>query len=151
MILIDANLLVYAVNRDAFHHEAACDWLQETLGGTVQVGLPWVCILAFLRITTHPGIFPAPLRPDQALGYIDSWLAQPFVEAVAPGERHWPVLKNLLQMTGSAGNLTSDAHVAALAIEQGATVFSADHDFKRFPGVHHVNPLEPADNRGPSH
>ncbi|MDE0102462.1 MAG: type II toxin-antitoxin system VapC family toxin [Bryobacterales bacterium] len=151
MILIDANLLVYAVNRDAFHHNASRTWLEETLGGTVHVGLPWVCILAFLRVTTHPSIFAAPLRPDQALGHVESWLAQPFVEAVAPGKRHWPVLRNLLRVTGSAGNLTTDAHIAALAIEHGATIFSADHDFKRFPGVHHVNPLEPVGRGEPVH
>ena len=149
MILVDANLLIYAVNRDAFHHEASRNWLQGTLGGTLHVGLPWVCLLAFLRITTHPHIFPAPLRPDQALAYIESWLAQPFVNAVTPSEGHWPILRNLLRTAGSAGNLASDAHVAALAIEHGATVFSADHYFKRFPGVHHVNPLEPAEMRSP--
>ena len=149
MILVDANLLVYAVNRDAFHHESSRDWLQQTLGGTVHVGLPWICILAFLRVTTNPSIFPSPLRTDQATGYIESWLAQPFVDAVVPGEQHWPVLHNLLRTTGSAGNLTSDAHVAALAIEQGATIFSADHDFKRFPGIRHVNPLEPGGSRRP--
>ena len=143
MILVDANLLIYAVNRDAIHHEASREWLQETLSGTIQVGLPWICILAFLRVTTHPRIFPVPLQPNQALAYVESWLAQPFVDAVAPGEGHWTVFHNLLRTTGSAGNLTSDAHVAALAIEHGATVCSTDHDFKRFPGVHHVNPLEP--------
>lgn len=142
MILVDTNLLIYAVNRNAPHHRAARRWLERTLSDTKAVGLPWVCLLAFLRLTTHPGIFARPLRSDQAIGFVESWLGQPFVEVVAPGEGHWPILRNLLRSTGAAGNLPSDAHVAALAIELGATVCSADHDFKRFAGVHHVNPLE---------
>jgi len=143
MILIEAILLIYAVNRDAIHHEASREWLQETLSGTIQVGLPWICMLGFLRVTTHPRIFPVSLQPNQALAYFESWLAQPFVDAVALGEGDWTVLHNLLRTTGSAGILATDAHVAALAIEHGATVCSTDHDFKRFPGVHHVSPLEP--------
>jgi toxin-antitoxin system PIN domain toxin len=142
MILVDANLLIYAVNQDAPHHSAAREWLERTLSGRVDVGLPWICILAFLRVTTHRRIFPSPLRPDQAIAFVQSWLNQPFVDAVAPGDAHWPILRNLLRSTGTSGNLTSDAHVAALAIERGATVCSADHDFKRFPGVRHINPLE---------
>lgn len=147
MILVDANPLTYPPSRGAVHHEALRRLLREKTSGTIQVGLPRICILAFLRVTTHPRIFPVPLQPNQALAYVESWLAQPFVDAVAPGEGHWTVLHNPLRTTGSAGNLTSDAHVAALAIEHGATVCSTDHDFKRFLGVHHVNPLEPDDMR----
>ena len=142
MILIDANLLIYAVNSDAPHHKAARRWLERTLSGRVSVGLPWSCILAFLRITTHRRVFRSPLRPDQAIEIVEGWLAQPFVDAIAPGNAHWPILRNLLRTTGTSGNLTSDAHIAALAIEQGATVYSADYDFKRYPGVNHLNPLE---------
>ena len=143
MILVDSNLLVYAVNRDSPHHKPARDWLERTLGSTVRVGLPWISILAFLRVTTLPAVFSSPLRPDRAIEYVESWLAQPFVNAVAPGEHHWTILHNLLRLTGTAGNLTSDAHIAAMAIEHGAAVYSADYDFQRFPGVRHVNPLEP--------
>lgn len=143
MILVDSNLLVYAVNRDSSYHKPARDWLERTLGSTVRVGLPWISILAFLRVTTLPAVFSSPLRPDRAIEYVESWLAQPFVNAVAPGEHHWTILHNLLRLTGTAGNLTSDAHIAAMAIEHGAAVFSADYDFQRFPGVRHVNPLEP--------
>ena len=103
--------------------------------------MAWGVMLAFLRITTHPKIVRSPLHPEQALNYVDTWLAQPYVKLIAPTERHWPILRNLLQLTGMAGNLTSDAHLAALALEYGYTVYSADHDFKRFPGLHHVNPL----------
>lgn len=143
MILVDSNLLIYAVNRDASYHKAARDWLERTLGGTVRVGLPWISILAFLRVTTLPAAVQSPLRPDRAIEYVESWLAQPFVQAVAPGEHHWAILNSLLRLTGTAGNLTSDAHIAAMAIEHGAEVHSADYDFRRFPGVRHVNPLEP--------
>jgi predicted nucleic acid-binding protein len=82
-----------------------------------------------------------PLSAESAIGYVDSWLAQPFVKLIGPGENHWKILRSLLLASGSAGNLTSDAHVAALAIEHGATVASADHDFRRFAGLTHLNPL----------
>jgi hypothetical protein len=141
VILVDANLLIYAVDRDAPHHRAARRWLEATLSGTTPVGFAWVVILAFLRITTRAGLLRRPLSPDTALAYVDSWLQQPFAEAVGPGPGHWPVLQRLLRATGMAGNLTSDAHLAATAIERGAAVYSSDDDFKRFPGLEHVNPL----------
>ena len=147
MILIDANLLIYAVNLDSHHHRRAREWLEETLSGATSVGLPWICLLAFLRITTRPGILVHPLTSDKATGFVESWLDQPFVDPVVPGNGHWPILRNLLRLTGTSGNLTSDAHVAAPAIEHGAGVCSADHDFKRFPGVDHVNPLEEGTRR----
>lgn len=84
---------------------------------------------------------------DEAIGFVDDWLDQPFVEPILPGAGHWSVLRNLLRATGTAGNLTSDAHLAALAIERGATICSADYDFRRFPGVDHVNPLEEPTSR----
>jgi toxin-antitoxin system PIN domain toxin len=98
-------------------------------------------ILAFVRITTRSGILGKPLSLEEAFGYVDSWLAQPFVETLTPGEKHWPIFRNLIFAVGTAGNLTSDAHLAALAIEHGCKVYSADNDFKRFPGIVHVNPL----------
>ena len=142
MILIDANLLIYAINTDAPQHNSAHSWLVKTLSSDTTVGLPWVCLLAFLRITTRRGILAQPLAVDTALDYVDSWLNQPFVELVRPGDGHWAILRNLLRMSGTAGNLTSDAHIAALALERGAAIYSADHDFGRFPGVEHVNPIE---------
>jgi toxin-antitoxin system PIN domain toxin len=141
VILVDANLLIYAVDTDASHHPAARRWLEETLSGTTPVGLAWVVILAFLRITTRAGILRRPLSPDQALAFVGGWLGQPYVSAVGPGDGHWQVLRNLLRTTGTAGSLTSDAHLAALAIEHGGAIYSTDHDFKRFPGVEHVNPI----------
>jgi len=141
VILLDANLLIYAVNSSSPHHHASRRWLEETLSGTTRVGLPWIVLLAFLRITTRGAIVERPLTPEGALAYVDSWLALPGVDLVVPGGHHWAILSNLLRTTGMAGNLTSDAHLAALAIEHGAAVYSADHDFRRFPGVEHVDPL----------
>lgn len=141
MILVDANLLIYAINEDLPQHRLAREWWESALSGEETVGLPWIVILAFLRITTHGRILVRPLSPEIALSYVQEWLDQPCTLAVAPGRAHWQVLRNLLEATGTAGNLTSDAHIAALAIEHGATVCSADNDFRRFPGVKHVNPL----------
>jgi hypothetical protein len=142
MILIDANLLLYAVNRDLPRHAEARAWLEGVLSGTSSVGLPWVVVLAFLRITTSSRVFARPLSIEQASAYIDSWFSLPVVRAVAPGPGHWEILKNLLETAGTGGNLTTDAHIAALALEYGYTIYSADNDFKRFAGLRHVNPLQ---------
>jgi uncharacterized protein len=141
MILVDANLLIYAVDSDSVHHAAARRWLEKALSGTSQVGLAWIVLLAFLRITTHPRIMHNPLTTVAALNYADEWLAQSCVITVVPGEHHWPILRQLISASGTAANLTSDAHLAALAIEHGYAVYSTDHDFKRFSGLKHVNPL----------
>jgi uncharacterized protein len=141
VILVDANLLLYAIDSDSPHHRQARPWLERTLSGTEPVGLPWIVILAFVRITTRHGIMRRPLPPADALAYVESWLEQPCVEIVSPGEEHWPILCRMLETTGTAGNLTSDAHIAALALERGARICSTDHDFARFPGIRHVNPL----------
>jgi toxin-antitoxin system PIN domain toxin len=142
VILADANLLIYAIDADSPHHRAARRWLEETLSNARPVGLAWVVILAFLRITTRAGILRRPLSPDRAIGFVDDWLDQPYVTAISPGERHWQILRNLLRTTGTAGSITSDAHLAALAVEYGGAIYSTDHDFKRFPGVEHVNPID---------
>jgi toxin-antitoxin system PIN domain toxin len=144
VILVDANLLIYAVNADSAHHAAARHWLESNLSTTTEVGFSWIVLLAFLRITTRKGIFASPLTSEEAVAYVDDWLDQPFARVVVPGERHWSILRHLLAATGSAGNLTSDAHLAALAIEQRASVASTDADFRRFRGVEYVNPLEGA-------
>lgn len=141
MILVDANLLIYAIDCDSPQHERARPWLERVLSDTAPVGLPWIVILAFVRITTRAGIMRRPLSLADALAYVDSWLAQPCVETIAPGAQHWPILRHFLEATGTAGDLTSDAHIAALALEHGASVCSTDHDFARFPGIRHVNPL----------
>ncbi len=141
MILVDANLLIYAVNQDLSQHKRAIAWWEQTLSGTTAVGIPWVSILAFLRICTNPRIFSQPLSPESAIAYVDEWLEQPLVRLIHPGLGHWPILRNLLLQTGMAANLTTDAHIAALALEQGYSIYSADNDFQRFPGLKHINPL----------
>lgn len=144
MILVDANVLIYAVDSDSPHHRPARRWLEAALSGTAPVGLAWIVILAFVRLTTRPGILARPLAVERALAFVDEWLAQPCVRAVAPGEGHWAVLRNLVRAAGTAGNLASDAHLAALALELGASICSTDRDFERFPGVQRVSPLEAA-------
>lgn len=141
MILVDANLLLYAVNSDSPWHPPARAWLEETLSGSAALGLAWNVILAFVRITTRAGIFARPLAPEEAIAYVDSWIEQPNVRQVVPGPSHWLIFRSLIHHTGTAGNLSSDAHLAALAIEQGYRVYSADNDFRRFPGIEHLNPL----------
>lgn len=141
MKVVDLNLLIYATNSDAPDHERAFDWWQRVIGGEESVGLPWVVLLGFLRLTTRTGLLPRPLSIEQATGVIDEWLAQPVSVVVLPGERHWSVLKDLLKPIGAAGNLTTDAHLAALAIEHGATLCTSDRDFARFEGLKYENPL----------
>jgi uncharacterized protein len=141
VILVDANLLIYAIDRDSHHHRKAHAWLEGILSDTTPIGLAWIVALAFLRITTRATMVHNPLPPERAIEYLDSWLALPHVALVCPGEQHWPILRNLLQASGTGGNLTSDAHLAALAIEQGYTIYSTDHDFRRFAGLTVVNPL----------
>jgi uncharacterized protein len=142
VLVVDVNLLIYATNRDAADHRSARKWLEATLSGDEPVGLPWLVLLAFLRITTHPHIVGAPLSFAQAAGVVDDWLSQPVVRILPPSDRHWGILKALLEPFGTAGNLASDAHLAAIAIEHGATLCSADRDFGRFPNLKWRNPLE---------
>jgi toxin-antitoxin system PIN domain toxin len=141
VILVDANLLIYAVNRDLPQHDAARTWWEVTLSGSESIGIPWISLLAFLRVCTNRRVFDTPLPPDAAIRYVDEWLRQPPVKPVSPGTGHWSILADLLTRSGMAGNLTTDAHIAALAMEHGYTVYSADNDFKRFAGLRHVNPL----------
>ncbi len=145
MMLVDTNLLIYAVDMDSPAHTAALDWLNATFSSGTQVGLPWVVLTGFIRITTNYRAMRSPINIEQALAYVGQFLQQPNVAIVNPGERHWLVLSSLLQNSGSGGNLTTDAHIAAMAIEHGYTVYSADNDFKRFTGLNHVNPLEADD------
>jgi uncharacterized protein len=133
--LVDANLLLYAVNEDAPLHGAAVTWLDPALAGREAVGFGWAVVLAFVRLSTHPGLFPNPLTPEQAFDVVESWLAQPASIVVDPTARHLGVLRGLLTQLGTAANLVSDAHLAALAVEHGAEIVSFDADFARFPGV----------------
>jgi uncharacterized protein len=109
--------------------------------GTETIGLPWTVLLAFLRLTTRPGLFSNPIPIDNAFDLIDAWLEQPLVTIVDPGPRHRTILRGLLSNVGTGGNLTSDAHLAALALEHRAELCSSDQDFLRFPGLKSRNPL----------
>jgi len=143
MIVIDANLLIYAVNRDAPLHGRAKAWLEQTISGSETVGLSWSALLAFLRLTTRPGLFRRPLSVDAALDLIGTWLDKDSVTLIHPGPRHYQLLRDLLIECGTGGNLTSDAHLAALAIEHGAALYSLDGDFSRFPRLDWRNPFKP--------
>lgn len=141
MILLDVNLLLYAYDARSPRHEPARAWLEQTLSGSETVGLPWVVMLAFIRLITRSVVVEHPLTADQAIDLVDSWLEQPCVAVIHPTDRHPAVLRELLQPLGTAGNLTTDAHLAALAIEHGASLCSCDADFSRFPGLRWSDPL----------
>jgi toxin-antitoxin system PIN domain toxin len=141
MKLVDANLLVYSVNESAPQHELARKWLEETLAGDETVGFAWIVLMGFLRLTTRAPIFPKPLPTGKVLDLMELWLDQPCATIVHPGERHFEILRKLLLPFGTAGNITTDAHLAAIAIEHGAEVCSTDADFGRFADVRWRNPL----------
>src|SRR5687767_13099219 len=133
MILIDANLLVYARVVSVPPHDSAKTWLDARLSGGAAVGLPWPSLLAFLRLVTNPRIFSNPETTASAWGQVQAWLSCPSVWVPVPTERHRDVLGSLLQAASTRANLIPDAHLAALAIEHGLTLCSSDGDFARFP------------------
>ncbi len=139
MILVDANVLIYAVNEDAPQHDEARGWLEDVLDSNETIGLTWIVLLAFIRLVTNHRIFPSPMTTDQAFDVVDAWLAHPHVVVPSPSVGHASVLRDLLARTGSAANLVNDAHLAALALAHGATVASYDGDFNRF-GVAWTSP-----------
>lgn len=144
MILVDANLLIYAVNEDAPVHHAAKSWLEDTLSGTETVGIAWTVLLAFLRVTTRTGLFRSPLPVEAAFEVMSVWLEAPAVVILEPTVHHLRTLRNLVLPLGTGGNITADAHLAALAIEHGAELCSTDNDFSRFRGLRWRNPLREA-------
>ncbi len=141
MILVDANLLFYAYHPRAQQHERSKRWLESALAGSVAVRFAWMTLLAFLRISTSPRIFEQPLSMDEAAAIVTSWLTQPGVDTLEPGERYWGILADLLRDAQVSGALVSDAALAALAIEHGFTLYTTDRDFSRFHGLSTVNPL----------
>jgi toxin-antitoxin system PIN domain toxin len=140
MVVVDANVLIYAVDQTSAHHDRSRSWLDASLAGTEAVGLAWIALLAFIRIGTNASIFPAPMTTDEATAQVEAWLAAPAAVIAQPTPRHASLLRGLLRATGTAGNLTTDAHLAVLALELGADVVSYDRDFARFPGVRHRLP-----------
>jgi toxin-antitoxin system PIN domain toxin len=142
MILIDANLLLHAYNPRAREHDASRVWLENVLSGSELVRFAWLTLWAFLRISTSPRVFERPLSVREAGDFVSSWLAQPTAGVLDPGERHWEILQALSRQGQATGSLVMDAVMAALALEHGATLYTTDRDFARFPGLRWVNPLE---------
>ena len=141
MILPDLNLIVYAHNEDAPQHVAAHAWWEGLLNGDDPVVVPWAVAIGFVRLMTHRVVLTTPMSSSAAVAHVRAWLAQPNVESIEPGPRHLDVLDRLLAAAGVAGQLTTDAHLAALAIEHQCELHSNDSDFARFPGLRWRNPL----------
>ena len=141
MILPDINLLIYAYNSDAPGHARAKVWWENCLSSPEEVALPWVVMLGFIRLMTSPNILQEPLAPAEAFGHVRSWLDRPQVQIVQPGPLNLKLMAGLAAEAGKAGPLTTDIHLAALAIEIRATVHTNDSDFARFSRLNHVNPL----------
>ena len=140
-MLVDANILLYATDRDSPFHGAAKDWLEEALNGARRVGLPWSSTVAFVRIATHPRALRAPLAPAAAWDLVEAWLAAPAAWVPMAGAAHGEILGRLVRDLDLRGNLVADAGVAALCIEHGLDVVSADTDFARFTEITWVNPV----------
>ena len=141
MTIVDVNLLLYAYNSDAPQHPASSRWLNELLESGAPIGLPWVTIWAFLRLATNSRVWTNPLPAKQAFAIVEEWTAQPGIIIVQPGPRHAEILKRIVLEYGVTGPLVTDAILAALAIENGATLASTDQDFRRFSELRWINPL----------
>jgi hypothetical protein len=141
MIVPDVNLLLFAHNEAAPHHASARGWWEGLMSGNRTVALPWAVILGFIRLATHASVLESPLTPAAALDRVLSWVERPNVLILDPGPRHLTILRDLFEASIVAGSLTTDAHLAALAIEHQCEIHSADSDFARFPGLRWHNPL----------
>ncbi|MXW45848.1 MAG: type II toxin-antitoxin system VapC family toxin [Gammaproteobacteria bacterium] len=147
MKLVDVNVLLYSVNEEAHQHAAVRRWWEHALSGDESIGLPWLVLSGFLRLATHPRVFPEPLPVDTALEKVDAWLSARPAAVITEKPGHWLVLLRLLSESGTAGSLTTDAHLAALAITHDASLVSCDGDFARFDGLRWENPLSGCVNR----
>lgn len=141
MVLVDANILLYAEDSLSERHEAARTWWDERLSGRDAVALCWPVVSAFIRIGTNPRLHRRPLTLKESAARVQSWFDQPCVHLIQPTEQHWRIFQQLLHAGKATGNLVSDAHLAALAVEHNATLASTDADFARFRGVRWVNPV----------
>jgi toxin-antitoxin system PIN domain toxin len=140
LVVTDANVLLYAVDTASVHHEQSLEWLERSLSGAEAVGFSWIVLLAFIRVGTNHAILPNALSVEDATSQVQAWLDAPAAVVVEPTARHAGLLRGLLLESGTAGNLTTDAHLAALAIEHGAELVSYDRDFGRFRGLRHRLP-----------
>lgn len=145
MIVPDVNLLLYAYDAASPFHRQAARWWQDCLSGTRPVGLPTVVLFGFVRLATNARIFSEPMTPAEAAGHVRSWLAQPSTRILEPSEDHIEHVLRRLEHLGAAGNLTTDAQIAELAIEYSATLYTNDTDFARFDGLRRRNPLQSGD------
>ena len=143
MILPDVNVLVHAHNSDSVVHAAARDWWDNCLSGSEGVGLAWATLLGFIRVTTNRRIVASPLHVGDVMKTIHRWLELPHVHIAQPSDTHFTRLHAVLERLGAAGNLTTDAHLAVLAMERGYVLYSTDTDFARFTGLRWVNPCRP--------
>jgi toxin-antitoxin system PIN domain toxin len=141
VILVDANLAIYAYDRTNPRHQGAKRWFEAALSGDEEVRFSVATLLAFLRITTHPAIFRQPAKPADVIAIVATWLARPNVKLAIPTEHHWEFLADVANKGQARGPLLMDAHLAALAMEHGATLFTTDRDFARFAGLRFRDPL----------
>ena len=142
MKIVDLNVLLHVVNKDAAHHERLFEWWRQALDGDESVGLPWIVVLGFLRLATNPRAFPRPLEPHAAVRVIDDWLELANVSLLREKDEHWKTLRTIVSHTGTAGNLMTDANLAAFALTHDSVLVSCDHDFRRFKGLRIENPLD---------
>ncbi len=142
MIVVDANLLIYAYDSDSSHHKKSRAWVEKIFSDVEPVGLPWQTVCAFLRVITNRKLPGSRLTVELAAEIVEEWLAQPNVRILAPGDEHWSVLKRMMVEGRASGPLVSDAELVALTVEYGGVLYTADRDFARFPGLRWKNPLE---------
>jgi toxin-antitoxin system PIN domain toxin len=141
VIVVDANLLIYAHNSDSADFDKSREWLEHVFSEKTPIGLPWAVIHAFLRLTTGKAVLPRPLDIGTATSIIDEWLSLPAVMPLEAGPGYWMIFRELLRKAKISGKMVTDAHIAALAIEHDATLYTADRDFQRFAGLRVINPL----------
>jgi toxin-antitoxin system PIN domain toxin len=141
MIVVDANLLIYSYDTEAIDHAKSSAWVAKAFSGAEAVGLPWQTVTAFLRVVTNRRLPGERVTLQEAIAAVEEWLEQPNVRILVPGENHWPLLQRLIVEGAAAGPLIMGAQLAALAIENGGVLYTADQDFARFPGLRWVNPL----------
>jgi len=141
VIVIDANLLIYSYDVNSAEHQESRSWLEAVLSGTESVGVPWQCICAFIRVVTNRGLAGMRVPLKDAISVVEDWLQSSNVRILLPGEQHWSVFRRMVIEGQASGVLVSDAEIAALTIECGGVLHTADRDFARFPGLRWVNPL----------